>query len=377
MSNIVALVVIAVVVDRDDQQMRRWERKIAVGYRMFIGLYALAGASTLPVTWLIARSSFLSYLQSHLLYPLVLLTIVECCIEWILFRLRRGRQNLLIVTGVLLAGISIYFNPRLHAIESILLLPILASVLFLSPKKVWFAGGLSIIAECVLYFLNPFHGLESGTTPYDLITFIVALIGETIVCQGIIARGAEIWDELRKRGRLETELLVRQIVSEKDAKTDALTGLYNRKSFNEYLEFALRISAETDTPLHLAVIDIDNFKQVNDRHGHLVGDEILRRTARAIEQHLAAADFLARYGGEEFALIIPEMSHDEAVAHMEKIRQHIADIGHAELDSQRATVSIGLSTYVPGEDAQSLFQRADECLYQAKKSGKNRTIARM
>ncbi|SDW72579.1 diguanylate cyclase (GGDEF) domain-containing protein [Alicyclobacillus hesperidum] len=375
MSNIVALVVIRVALDRDDQQLRRWERKIAFGYRMFIGLYALAGASTLPVAWLIARASFVSYVQSHLLYPLVLLAVVEGCVEWGLSRLRRGRHTLLIVTGVLLASIAIYFNPRLHAIESILLLPILASVFFLSPKKVWLAGILAMLAECILYWLNPFHGHESGTTPYDLITFIVELVGETVVCHGIIARGAEIWEELRKRGRLETELLVRQIVSEKDAKTDALTGLYNRKSFNEYLEFALRISAETDTPLHLAVIDIDNFKQVNDRHGHLVGDDILRRTARAIEYHLAAGDFLARYGGEEFALIIPEMSHEEAVAHVEKIREKIANIHHAELTTQHATVSIGLCTYVPGEDSQALFQRADQCLYQAKKSGKNRTIA--
>ncbi|MBK5528837.1 diguanylate cyclase [Pseudomonas sp. TH06] len=152
---------------------------------------------------------------------------------------------------------------------------------------------------------------------------------------------------------------------------DALTGVFNRRRFDEKLTEYSLLSRRTGRPFALLLIDADHFKRINDSHGHAVGDEVLQRLAQLIETSLRTTDFVARYGGEEFAVLLPEIAKPdtpEVVA--EKIRSAVADahfptVGHV-------TVSIGIGLTDPADNNQmTLIKRADQQLYQAKAAGRN------
>jgi diguanylate cyclase (GGDEF)-like protein len=152
---------------------------------------------------------------------------------------------------------------------------------------------------------------------------------------------------------------------------DPLTGIYNRCYFDTALEHEVERSRRYATPLSLIMFDLDDFKQLNDRYGHLSGDRALLRVARQCEQHLRATDIFCRYGGEEFIIIAPETTSHSALMLARRIREGIATV---ILDGPREciTVSTGVATW--GKDFQlkeDLIAAADHALYQAKRSGKN------
>jgi diguanylate cyclase (GGDEF)-like protein len=168
--------------------------------------------------------------------------------------------------------------------------------------------------------------------------------------------------------------------------TDGLTGLYNHRYFYELLEQALAKRPEPDAPLSLLMIDLDDFKQLNDTHGHVAGDEVLRSVATIIgAQVRAGVDRAARYGGEEFAVIVEHrpMSaakggdcEDEAVFVAERIRAAVEGARFTVKDAEaRLTVSIGMATYPSAATTMDrLVARADAALYEAKRAGKNRLV---
>ncbi|WP_245530635.1 GGDEF domain-containing protein [Alicyclobacillus acidocaldarius] len=370
--------VMAMALPEDVREFRNGAQRAIQIHRLFVALFLAGDLLFLPGEWWLHRAHLLPLaLRAWVFAPLAMVCI-QGAAEWSVRKHPQSRENMLIASGTLLALVAIAAYPGAESLCASLLLPIVTSILHLRVEKVWLAGAAAFAAELVLTLMQ----LSSSASAQAILQSLghlalwsLILLWTTAASHIVLRFGLRIWDELRVQTRAQTELWVRQILSEKEAKTDALTGLYNRKSFDEYLDFALQISDGTNTPLHLAVIDIDNFKQINDQYGHLVGDEILRRTAQAIQQHLAAGDFLARYGGEEFAVIIPEVTHEQAVQNMEKIREYIANVHHVELDGNRATVSIGLSTHRPGETRDELFERADQCLYRAKQTGKNKIVA--
>jgi diguanylate cyclase len=154
---------------------------------------------------------------------------------------------------------------------------------------------------------------------------------------------------------------------------DALTGLYNRRHFIERLEEAIAMAERSHIPFHLALIDLDHFKQVNDRYGHQVGDEILQRFAAVARQALRRSDVLARYGGEEFIVLFPEGSADDIADVLERLRETFAATCHDDLvPGLQVTLSAGLSGWRSGDDADSLTKRTDDALYAAKRQGRNR-----
>jgi len=155
---------------------------------------------------------------------------------------------------------------------------------------------------------------------------------------------------------------------------DALTGVYNRRHFHERIETELAFANRHTTPLSLLMIDIDEFKQVNDRHGHVVGDKILKALARRLGQIVRTEDLLARYGGEEFA-ILSRVDRGGARVFAERLRARIASKSFAVngVDVQ-VTVSIGIGTFpeVAARAPKELISAADQALYKAKKGGRNR-----
>jgi diguanylate cyclase (GGDEF)-like protein len=155
------------------------------------------------------------------------------------------------------------------------------------------------------------------------------------------------------------------------ALTDALTGCFNRRSFEMQLERYLHLATRMRQPVSLIMLDIDNFKLVNDRYGHDVGDEALRHLADALREVVRGADIAARYGGEEFAVILPETGLDGATLVAERLRARIEQmevpfVGHI-------TASFGVATFpVHASSRDLLLTTVDRALYEAKKSGRNR-----
>lgn len=163
-----------------------------------------------------------------------------------------------------------------------------------------------------------------------------------------------------------------------EAQIDALTEIGNRKFFDREIVRTLSEAVEQGLPLCLLMIDIDHFKKFNDTHGHLVGDQVLRLVARTLVENLKGRDIIARYGGEEFVIILPETRLVDA----ERVANHLRNSLATKKVTKRGTnevlgvitISIGASEYKPGEDGDTLISRADEGLYQAKQTGRNKVV---
>lgn len=155
---------------------------------------------------------------------------------------------------------------------------------------------------------------------------------------------------------------------------DALTDLYNRRHFIEIADKEIARAIRHVRPLSLCIVDVDLFKPVNDRHGHIAGDEVLRQIAGLLRQHARNDDLAARIGGEEFALLLPECGSGDAAALADRLREVVAVAPFAPGGEPRQmTVSIGVASLVPGRDSrQLLMASADAALYRAKHEGRNR-----
>ncbi len=163
--------------------------------------------------------------------------------------------------------------------------------------------------------------------------------------------------------------------------TDPLTGLGNRKYFDRVLDAAVLFAIRQDEPLSLLMLDIDHFKSFNDNYGHLTGDQVLRLVGLSLKHIINGRDTMARYGGEEFAVVLPATALAKALSVAEQIRRAVMA---RELKKKstgeilgRVTVSIGISMLQPGDDVDTLIERADACLYAAKRGGRNRVICEL
>jgi len=173
----------------------------------------------------------------------------------------------------------------------------------------------------------------------------------------------------------------RLVEAEEEASLDALTRVPNRASFDRALEKLLAAAQRAGTPLALAMVDIDDFKQVNDTHGHQIGDRVLLCTAQLLGRALRQSDVVARFGGEEFAVILNGATLDQAEQRLRQVLKEIAATTFEyEANGQRSTVrfsaSCGVAELGGSESIDDLVRRADEGLYDAKRKGKNRVVAR-
>ncbi len=164
----------------------------------------------------------------------------------------------------------------------------------------------------------------------------------------------------------------------REAMTDALTGIANRKFFDIALRQVASEAMETKEPMALLMMDIDFFKKFNDTYGHQLGDQVLKLVARCLTDCTKGRDTAARYGGEEFSIILPNTTLSNAVKLAEQVRLTVASKKvykrSTNQDLGTITLSIGAAAFQPGEQLTGLIQRADEALYTAKRTGRNRVV---
>jgi two-component system cell cycle response regulator len=234
--------------------------------------------------------------------------------------------------------------------------------------------------------LLPSEGGASGPVDTALVAFAAFPIETNQRLTGLMVLGGRTVEKLDDEGRAFLSQLANQahIVVENSrlfervqnlAIRDSLTGLFNHRHTMELLAREVGRAERYQGPVSALMLDIDHFKKVNDEHGHLVGDGVLRDVARLLRSALRTVDSVGRYGGEEFLVLLPQTPPDEARRTGERMRQqigeHVFRVGKREL---RVTVSVGVATWGVGgaHSAEGLIREADQALYRAKEAGRDR-----
>lgn len=290
---------------------------------------------------------------------------------WLYYGWKFSKQKI-VMCGFVLSYFFYFVGPMMDASQLCLLLPVIVSMVYLSWRLV-----VSYAVSCILLYGIIYFYLELPIYEKPMYEFIYTeclFIVGIIIVRTILTRVDEFREHLEKVIKSEQELMVEKTISDKLLKIDALTGLYNHKTFHEYLEVLLEQCENNQLSLSIALIDIDNFKQVNDTYGHRVGDLVLENSANKLNSLMMPNDFAARYGGEEFAVIFTDKTADEAVEMAEGIRRGIEQLNHPYMENKPITISIGLCVYHQGYGKEKLFRNADKALYEAKRMGKNRVV---
>jgi len=216
------------------------------------------------------------------------------------------------------------------------------------------------------------HRLPGLSTAASIGTAIEGLLNDTRDAGASLA----VLSNRLQAATAELDQLKRELDHAKvQATLDALTGVTNRRGFEEALAQMPREHPEGAPGPCLLLIDLDHFKQINDRYGHVFGDTVLKNIAHAIRSCVKGRDLVARFGGEEFVVLLPATALAGAMALAEQIRGTIAGArirrGNTSETIGAITVSIGVATWRSGEGAETMIERADRALYQSKSAGRN------
>lgn len=173
-----------------------------------------------------------------------------------------------------------------------------------------------------------------------------------------------------------TELEIALEAASTKVKEDQLTGAYNRRGLEEYFEREISRAKRNNLPLSVALLDVDNFKQLNDRYGHLTGDSVLKYLVELMYRCMRTSDVIARFGGEEFVILLPDTAAPEAIELVQRLQRELTKNFYlANQDRLVVTFSAGVAQWHLGEQDTDVIERADRAMYQAKLAGKNRTLS--
>ena len=180
---------------------------------------------------------------------------------------------------------------------------------------------------------------------------------------------AMLGEEVSRREELENEL--RRL-----AEVDVLTGVATRRAFITAIQREMTLASERGQPLAVIALDIDHFKLINDRYGHLAGDNVLTAVGEELRRECRSPDVVGRLGGEEFAILLANASLDAAASVAERIRQRLltAVVSISEATQLTVTASLGVAAFMPGDTFEDLTGRADAGLYRAKRAGRDRVV---
>ncbi|UUY06761.1 GGDEF domain-containing protein [Pseudomonas sp. J452] len=204
-----------------------------------------------------------------------------------------------------------------------------------------------------------------------LALLVIVLVGAIALRFAALSRALQ--REVNRRQNTEEQLLTSNCTLERLANTDRLTGLWNRLKFEEVAHQEVSRAERYGYPLSLVFFDLDHFKDINDQHGHEVGDQVLCRLAQLVSGHLRESDSLCRWGGEEFLILMPHTDKQQAEQLAEKLRELVARA--TLLEQQPISASFGIAQLASGELLRDLVRNADAALYRAKQLGRNRVEA--
>lgn len=223
--------------------------------------------------------------------------------------------------------------------------------------------------------LSTTRSLNESRDKQSLIAIVEALIQSTRLMQ----ENNQAMEARLNASRQEISTLQQNLDEIRaESMTDPLSGLGNRKFFDRQIDRLTAEARKSNEPLTLLLLDIDHFKSFNDNYGHLTGDQVLRLVAQTLRQNIKGRDVTARYGGEEFAVLLPATPMRQALTVADNIRRAVMS---KELKKKstgeilgRVTISIGVAAFADADDSLTLIDRADACLYAAKRNGRNRVI---
>lgn len=224
--------------------------------------------------------------------------------------------------------------------------------------------------------LNEFSGdLEAPLSTEEIRSAVTRMANETRI---MAEQNQRLHSQLSESTQQLTEMRYNLDEVRKASLQDPLTEIGNRKYFDNEIVRATKEAKESKEPLSFLMADIDHFKHFNDTHGHLIGDEVLRLVAKTLVENLKGRDIIARYGGEEFCIVLPKTSVKDAQRVADQLRSILSKKSVRRRRTNETlgtvTISIGVTQFKDNDDVETLISRADEALYDAKQTGRNKVV---
>jgi diguanylate cyclase (GGDEF)-like protein len=358
----------------DIDDLKLWNRIILNMVWYIIGLSVAAEIIGLVYDSMLGLT-VIDEINHRLVFPTLWLILITLSTEIIVRLTKRFADYCILIMGSLIPTVLIIYFSHIPTIHNILFLSILIAAFYYKRWKIYLSCTVNISLFLVLYNYN--HTLNATIDGHEMIVSLFIFLTCALLSLGIMSRGTHLLNQLNRTMEEQKKLLIRNVTMDRITKIDALTELYNHKTFHEYLDRLIDQSERTGLRLHLAMLDIDNFKKVNDTYGHQVGDIVLSKLADCLRETVSPNDFISRYGGEEFAIIFVDQSDEEALASAERIRSKVSEMVISEMNDQSVSISVGLQAYVQGTGKEILFRNADTCLYEAKRTGKNKVVVHL
>ncbi len=309
------------------------------------------------------------YFLENVLFPSLVLFSVILYFEWSLRRKNRiSDYGIIIGSNLVLLTFMLAYSSLKSILIILFVFPLFFAVFTTKKRMISFAFAMVTLTYWGLILLCPYFYFNIA----EHITFTFVLLVAYLLGIALTNHYREINDELLESVKSEKELLYKKVYMEKLAKVDLATNLYNHKTFHEYLEKVMEQFSRHPFPLHVALLDLDNFKKINDTYGHANGDLVIEKVAEIILDHIGEHDLASRYGGEEFGIVFIEKSQEECLEILEKIRASLEAHQFEDMPDESITLSIGLATEAGTLNKDRLFKKADMYLYQSKDDGKNR-----
>jgi diguanylate cyclase (GGDEF)-like protein len=310
------------------------------------------------------------YIMEYIVLPTSIGLILVSACKWInsiSIKTKIKNYSVLVTLSLLAAEIA-FIHDDVGAILTIFVAPVFLSVLF-GQKRL---TGVITVFNGLLLICATIRSALSSDSIYFYLNAAVAysmLISAYLISKVLIEYNKANNDYIYTSYKTQVSL-------NEQAKNDSLTGLYNQKTFQSLLKGTMTQARNLRSPMSLAIIDLDGFKEINDTFGHLEGDQVLLQFTSLIKQQCNDGDaFISRYGGDEFAVIFPRASKELAYLRLEALRQRCSQVPRHLVRSGEISFSAGISHYMEGDMNETLlFHQADSALYQAKENGKNQTV---
>lgn len=278
------------------------------------------------------------------------------------------KNDSMIAATVLFCSVTVWIHYTLVSALSVFVLPIMLSAIFVNRKKMYLICLVSLTAMsvCAAHSYSLLKGDPFLIRNIAAVFFLVVIACwlSNIIMTYIEERKADLISSYRT-----------QLILDRKVKMDPLTNLYNQHTFFDKLKESVELAEQQDEVFSMAILDIDNFKAINDTYGHSAGNQVLECLSDLMGMVFSPKkEFVARYGGEEFGIIFKGMTSEQAYERIEQLRRHFSDSRLSCIGVIHVTFSGGIAQYLPGEESSTLFNRADAALYEAKRKGKNQTV---